>query len=172
MGIINIVKNNLTNCSIIFDNIWGNIFSFPKKYPLIKLDKHINGNVSPIHIIGKYVSLFFNRVLDIIGAIKNIIKISIVLYMRVNGIIGAIIVFDFLFFSLTSFDIEMVNDIVHSVIKRLKVGKTKLYNPIPLVPILLVNAILIIMANILVIKPPITKIIVDFIKLFFIIFTI
>jgi cytidine deaminase len=31
LGKINIIKNNLMIFSIIKDNIWGNIFSFPKK---------------------------------------------------------------------------------------------------------------------------------------------
>ena len=47
-----IIINNLKSCSMIFDKVCGNIFCFPKKYPLIILDKDIKGNTNAIDIIG------------------------------------------------------------------------------------------------------------------------
>lgn len=88
------------------------------------------------------------------------------------GIIETIIDLELLFCSLISLDMAVGSDRVQSVINRLNVGKTKLYSPIPLVPTVLVRAIFIIIDNIFVINPPIIKIIVDFIKLFFMYFTI
>ena len=71
-------------------------------------------------------------------------------------------------FSLISLDIDIGNEKVDRVIKRLNVGKINIYNPIPLVVIALVRNILITILNILVNKPPIRRIIVDLINLLFI----
>lgn len=71
-------------------------------------------------------------------------------------------------FSLISLDIDIGNENVDRVIKRLNVGKINIYNPIPLVVIALVRNILITILNILVNKPPIRRIIVDLINLLFI----
>lgn len=51
-GVMIIVIVNLAICSNRFDITWGNICSFPKKYPLIIFDSVINGNVILIAIIG------------------------------------------------------------------------------------------------------------------------
>lgn len=116
--------------------------------------------------------MLFNRYLLNIGDIKYNIIINIKLYIIVIGIIGTIIDLEVLFLSLTNLDIAVGSERVHKVINKLNVGNTKLYNPIPSVPTDLVNAILIIIDSIFVIKPPIINIIVDLIKLFFIYFTI
>ena len=71
-------------------------------------------------------------------------------------------------FSLISLDIDIGNEKVDRVIKRLNVGKINIYSPIPLVVIALVRNILITILNILVNKPPIRRIIVDLINLLFI----
>ena len=71
-------------------------------------------------------------------------------------------------FSLISLDIDIGNENVDRVIKRLNVGKINIYSPIPLVVIALVRNILITILNILVNKPPIRRIIVDLINLLFI----
>ena len=71
-------------------------------------------------------------------------------------------------FSLISLDIDIGNEKVDRVIKRLNVGKISIYSPIPLVVIALVRNILITILNILVNKPPIRRIIVDLINLLFI----
>ena len=71
-------------------------------------------------------------------------------------------------FSLISLDIDIGNEKVDRVIKRLNVGKINIYNPIPLVVIALVRNILITILNIFVNKPPIRRIIVDLINLLFI----
>ena len=55
------------------------------------------------------------------------------------------------------------------VINKLNVGNIIIYIPIPSLPILLASAIFITIANNLVIPPPIIRIIVDLINLFFII---
>ena len=51
-GVIRIVIIILTICSNRFDIVWGNILSFPKKYPLAIHDKVINGSVKLINSIG------------------------------------------------------------------------------------------------------------------------
>ena len=51
-GIKNMINNNLIVCSIILDITYGNIFSLPKKYPLKMLERHINGRVKLIAMIG------------------------------------------------------------------------------------------------------------------------
>lgn len=71
-------------------------------------------------------------------------------------------------FSLISLDIDIGNENVDRVIKRLNVGKINIYSPIPLVVIALVRNILITILNILVNRPPIRRIIVDLINLLFI----
>lgn len=71
-------------------------------------------------------------------------------------------------FSLISLDIDIGNEKVDRVIKRLNVGKINIYSPIPLVVIALVRNILITILNILVNRPPIRRIIVDLINLLFI----
>ena len=71
-------------------------------------------------------------------------------------------------FSLISLDIDIGNENVDRVIKRLNVGRINIYSPIPLVVIALVRNILITILNILVNKPPIRRIIVDLINLLFI----
>ena len=48
-----------------FDNIYGNIFCLPQKYPFIIADIEINGIVSEIHIIGKYSLSSLNKFNDI-----------------------------------------------------------------------------------------------------------
>ena len=55
------------------------------------------------------------------------------------------------------------------LIKREKVGSISIYIPIPLIPISLVVTIFIIIPSIFVIAPPVIKMIVDRINLFFII---
>ena len=50
---IHIIKIvSLKICSLIFDKIYGSILCLPQKYPLIILERPINGSVKPIHIIG------------------------------------------------------------------------------------------------------------------------
>ena len=71
-------------------------------------------------------------------------------------------------FSLISLDIDIGNEKVDRVIKRLNVGRINIYSPIPLVVIALVRNILITILNILVNRPPIRRIIVDLINLLFI----
>lgn len=115
--------------------------------------------------------MFFNRYLLNKGAIAYKSNINPILYKIVIGIIDTIIDLDVLFLSLTNLDIAVGRESVQSVIKRLNVGKTRLYKPIPSVPTVLVKAILIIIESIFVIKPPIIKIIVDLIKVFFMYFT-
>ena len=51
-GIIIIVRINLIICSITFDNVAGNISSFPKKYPFKMDEIQIKGRVKPIAISG------------------------------------------------------------------------------------------------------------------------
>ena len=48
------MNTNLTICSIKLDNMYGNIFCFPQKYPFIMAETLINGIVSDKNIIGKY----------------------------------------------------------------------------------------------------------------------
>ena len=55
------ININLTICSIKLDNIYGNIFCFPQKYPFIIEEMHINGIVSDKHIIGKSRACSFNK---------------------------------------------------------------------------------------------------------------
>lgn len=71
-------------------------------------------------------------------------------------------------FSLTILDMAVGSPREHKVMKRLKVGKTNIYKPIPSVDTTLVNTTLIIIPNILLMKPPIRRIIVDLINLLFI----
>ena len=82
-----IIINNLNNCSITFDRVCGNIFCFPKKYPLIILDNDINGRTKAIDIIGKYVSLLCNKLFDIIGATINITLIRNIFIISDAGMI-------------------------------------------------------------------------------------
>lgn len=86
---------------------------------------------------------------------------------RIVGIIDKTNFWLFFFCSLTSLDKEVVTPILPKVIKRTKVGNTNIYKPIPSVPTTLVNIILITIAMILEIKPPIMRMSVDFINLFF-----
>ena len=65
--------------------------------------------------------------------------------------------------------IEVDKDIVQRVMNKLNVGNTNIYRPMPSSLILLVKNIFKIMARALVTAPPIIKIIVDFINLFFIV---
>lgn len=44
---------SLTKSSVTFDNTWGNIFCFPKKYPLKILEILMNGKTNPIQIIAQ-----------------------------------------------------------------------------------------------------------------------
>ena len=85
------------------------------------------------------------------------------------GIVDNTIFLLLLVFSLTSFDIEVGRPKVDKVINKLKVGRTNIYSPIPSVDTTLVKTILITILNILVINPPIIKIIVDLINLLFIV---
>jgi hypothetical protein len=48
----NNISSNLDACSIKLDNIYGNIFCLPQKYPLIIEDTLINGTIIPRQIIG------------------------------------------------------------------------------------------------------------------------
>ena len=73
-----------------------------------------------------------------------------------------------LFLSDISLLIEVDNDNEHNVMNKLNVGNTIIYVAIPVFPMALVKNIFIIIANNLVIPPPIIKIIVDLINLFFI----
>ena len=52
LGIIKIINNNLTSCSIMFDMTYGSIFTFPKKYPFKIFDKQIKGRVKLMATIG------------------------------------------------------------------------------------------------------------------------
>ena len=101
------------------------------------------------------------------GAIINKINIKIILNTKVIGIVDNTIFLLLLVFSLTSFDIEVGRPNVDKVINKLKVGITNIYCPIPSVDTTLVKTILITILSILVIKPPIIKIIVDLINLLF-----
>ena len=106
-------------------------------------------------------------------AINNLDKkISIIikkkLYIIVNGIEENITFLDDLF-SAINLPNEVDRDNVDKVINKLNVGNIIIYIPIPSLPILLASAIFITIANNLVIPPPIIRIIVDLINLFFII---
>ena len=77
----NNTKNILVICSMKLDNIYGNIFCLPQKYPLIIEEIVMNGIVSEMHINGKYKLEFLSRVVDInldensiISIIKKLIK--------------------------------------------------------------------------------------------------
>ena len=98
-----------------------------------------------------------------------IISISNRLYSNIIIVVGIIITLLFFFFSDTSFVTAIGTPRLHRVINRLNVGNTSIYSLIPSVPIVLVNTIFIIIPNIFVIKPPTTRMRVDFINLFFII---
>ena len=74
-------------------------------------------------------------------------------------VVGITIFLLLFFFSDTSLVIAVGTPRLHKVIKRLKVGRTNMYSLIPSVPIVLVNTILIIIPNILVIRPPIINMI-------------
>ena len=99
----------------------------------------------------------------------NKIIIRIKLKTNIIGIIERIIFLLLCSPSLISLDIAIGSPKEQRVIKRLNVGNTKEYTPIPSVDMALVKAIFIIIPKILVMKPPNINIIVDFIKLFFII---
>ena len=90
-------------------------------------------------------------------------------YINIIIVVGIIILLLLFFFSDTNLVIAVGTPKLHSVIKRLKVGRTNIYSPIPSVDTVLVKTILIIIPRILVINPPIIRIIVDLINLFFII---
>ena len=113
--------------------------------------------------------VFFSKLLLKIGDIISNSNINNKLNNKVRGIKGKTIFLLFILFSLTNFDIAVGSPIEQRVIKRLNVGNIREYVPIPSVFIALVKLIFIIIPNILVMKPPIIKIIVDFINLFFII---
>ena len=101
------------------------------------------------------------------GAIINKINIKIILNTKVIGIVDNIIFLLFLVFSLTSLEIEVGSPKVDKVINKLNVGRTNIYSPIPSVDTTLVKTILITILSILVMSPPIIKIIVDLINLLF-----
>ena len=74
-------------CSIKLDNMYGNIFCLPQKYPFIIEDIVINGMVSDIHIIGKYSLDSLNRISDINFEFIVINKIIIKFIISDIGII-------------------------------------------------------------------------------------
>ena len=113
--------------------------------------------------------MLFNRLFARYGAIKNIITIKNILNRMVMGIIERTIFLLLSFCSLINLEIAIGNPKEHRVINKLNVGNIREYIPIPLVVIVLVRTIFIIIPNILLINPPNINIIIDFIKLFFII---
>ena len=46
------VNSKRTSCSMMLDRVLGNIFSFPKKYPLMMEEMQMKGRVSPMAISG------------------------------------------------------------------------------------------------------------------------
>lgn len=87
----------------------------------------------------------------------------------IKGIVGITIFLLLFLCSLTNLDIAIGNPNEDKVINKLKVGNIKEYKPIPSKEIVLVKTILINIPNILVKKPPNINMIIDLIKLFFII---
>lgn len=157
-------------CSIMLEITCGSICCFPKKYALIILDILINGNVRLIAIIGnihlsscnKFKDIYLDVIINIIIVIKfMIIEIGIVL----------INIFLLLYLSSeTNFDIAMGILKLVIVMASEKVGRINIYKLTPSKPIVLVIIIFINNPNILVMKPPIIRIIVDLINLSFIIY--
>jgi len=110
--------------------------------------------------------VFLRRILEKIGASKNIKKIKTVLNANENIIVENI---NFLLFFLSSLTILLIaigNPNCDNVINKLNVGIIIIYIPIPSVPTILVVNILITIPNIFVIAPPNTKISVDLINIF------
>ena len=71
IGIPMMMAINLTKSSVTFDRTCGNIFCFPKKYPLKILEILINGSTKPMHIKAKRHLSSFNKLWAIKLADKN-----------------------------------------------------------------------------------------------------
>lgn len=87
---------------------------------------------------------------------------------NIKGIVGNTIFLLLVLCSLTNLEMATGRPRDDNVINKLNVGNIREYIPIPSVEIALVRAIFIIIPNTLVIRPPNINIIVDLIKLFFI----
>ena len=74
------VKNNLTNCSTILDNVWGNIFSFPKIFVLdiffisiLSSNNHFK-NTAPKKSVFFLFNFFLDKKKDVIKFIIRFLK--------------------------------------------------------------------------------------------------
>ena len=105
LGINIPIKISLVTCSKKLDNIYGNIFWRPQKYPFIIDETLINGASTDIHIIGKYRLLLWSKFVD--NVLANIIVISIIkaFIMKDRGNSDNIIVFDLSLLLDITFDI-------------------------------------------------------------------
>ena len=141
----------------------------PAKYPFKTLDIETNGKVKAIATSIGPAFGSFNKFIAIKSCVNKIIKINIKLIVNINA--AALVKMRILrpLFSATNFDIEIGIANVDMVKSREYVGVAIVYRLIPYGPIILVKTILIIKPNILVRKPLIISINVDFTnKLFFI----
>lgn len=132
------------------------------------LDIEVKGITSAIDSMLIYISSLCRSCLLIIGDSKIIKIIIIILIIITTGNIENINFLLFLVSSPINLDKARGKPNWLKLISSVKVGRISMYNPNPLVPISLAITIFISMPNIFVNRPPISKIIVDFINLFFI----